>query len=50
MAIYIENGGFGATYAVPIGGLILEKYLNGEISEKKRAVEKRIMTSSLNYD
>ena len=50
MAIYIENGGFGATYAVPIGGLILEKYLKGEISEKKKAVEKRIMESSLIYD
>lgn len=50
MAIYIENGGFGSTYAVPIGGLILEKYLNGEISEQKRAVEQRIMSSSINYD
>ena len=50
MAIYIENGGFGAAYAVPIGGLILEKYLNGEISPKKRAVEERIMSSSIKYD
>jgi penicillin-binding protein 2 len=42
MAIYIENGGFGATYAVPIGGLILEKYLNGEISVIEELAEERL--------
>lgn len=50
MAIYIENGGFGATYAVPIGGLILEKYLTGKISERKKSVEERIMNSVIKYD
>lgn len=47
MAIYIENGGFGAQYAVPIGGLILEKYLKGSISPRKQELEKRMMESSL---
>ncbi len=50
MAIYIENGGFGATYAVPIGGLILEKYLTGKISNRKKSVEERIMNSVIKYD
>ena len=50
MAIYIENGGFGATYAVPIGGLILEKYLTGKISDRKKSVEERIMNSVIKYD
>ncbi len=50
MAIYIENGGFGATYAVPIGGLILEKYLTGKISDRRKSVEERIMNSVINYE
>ena len=29
---YIENGGFGAVYGVPIGALIMEQYLNGSLS------------------
>lgn len=47
IAIYIENGGFGAQYAVPIGGLIMEKYLKGEISPNKKAIEEKMMNSSL---
>lgn len=38
---YIENGGFGAVYGVPIGSLIMEQYLNGSLSpssEKKAQV------------
>ena len=38
VAVYVENGGFGAVYGVPIGALIMEKYLTGtlrEESEKK---------------
>lgn len=38
---YIENGGFGAVYGVPIGALIMEQYLNGSLSpssEKKAQV------------
>ena len=31
IAAYIENGGFGATYAAPIASLMVEKYLNGEV-------------------
>ena len=32
LSVYIENGGFGATIAVPMAKLILEKYLTGEVS------------------
>lgn len=38
---YIENGGFGAVYGVPIGALIMEQYLYGSLSpssEKKAQV------------
>lgn len=32
IAVYVENGGFGAEYAVPIGGLMMEQYLTGKLS------------------
>lgn len=45
VAVYIENGGFGAVYGVPIGGLIIEQYLNGKLSEaselKAQGIENR---------
>ena len=33
VAVYVENGGWGATYGVPIGGLIMEQYIKGKLSE-----------------
>jgi len=41
VAVYVENGGWGATYGVPIGGLIMELYINGKLSEasEKKAQE-----------
>ncbi|MDY5813021.1 MAG: penicillin-binding transpeptidase domain-containing protein, partial [Bacteroides sp.] len=37
VSVYVENGGFGATYAVPIGTLIMEQYLKGKLSEAGEA-------------
>jgi len=34
IAVYIENAGFGATYAAPVASLIIEKYLKGTVSRK----------------
>lgn len=31
ISVYVENGGFGATIALPIAKIILEKYLLGEV-------------------
>lgn len=45
IAVYVENSGFGATWAVPIASLMIEKYLYGEISAKRLHVEKRMMES-----
>ena len=41
VAVYVENGGWGATYGVPIGGLIMEQYIHGKLSEasEKKATE-----------
>ena len=37
IAVYVENGGFGAVYGVPIGALMIEQYLNGTLSEESEA-------------
>ena len=42
ISIIVENGGFGAEYAVPIGRLMIEKYLNGSISESSRWMEDKM--------
>lgn len=34
IAVYVENAGFGATYAAPVASLMIEKYLKGQISNK----------------
>lgn len=47
---YIENAGFGAAYGVPIGSLVMEKYLNGEIAPERKAMEHKMMTDHLHYD
>lgn len=47
ISVYIENGGFGATYAVPIASLIMEKYLKGNISESRKALETRMIEANL---
>ncbi len=42
ISVYIENGGFGATYAVPIGRLMVEKYLKREIPASDKDLENRM--------
>lgn len=32
IAVFVENGGFGAVYGVPIGSLMMEQYLTGQLS------------------
>ena len=34
IAVYVENAGFGATYAAPVASLMMEKYLTGEVTNK----------------
>ncbi len=47
VAAYIENAGFGATYAAPIASLLVERYLNGEISESRQPLEQRMLEANL---
>ena len=45
IAAYVENGGFGATYAAPMASLMVEKYLTGEV--QRTDLEKRMKESNL---
>ena len=45
VAVYVENGGFGAEYGVPIGSLMIEKYLKGEV--KRTEMENQMMNSRI---
>lgn len=45
VAAYVENAGFGATWACPVASLMLEKYLTGEISSNRKYLEDRILTT-----
>lgn len=47
LVVYVENGVWGSRYAAPISGLLIEKYLKREISEKKERLEKRMMEADL---
>lgn len=50
VAVYVENGGFGATFGVPIGSLIMEQYLNGELSPESQAKAEGIRQRPIYYD
>lgn len=40
IAVYVENGGWGANYGVPLGALMMEQYINGGLSpESERKAE-----------
>ena len=45
VAVFVENAGFGATYAAPVASLMIEKYLKGEITNKFQ--EKRMLELNL---
>lgn len=46
VCVYVENAGFGATFGVPIGSLVIEKYLKGEISPERKYIEQRMLESN----
>ena len=49
VAVYVENGGYGAVYGVPIGALIMEKYLTGTLSEESEKKAKNIQQREIYY-
>jgi penicillin-binding protein 2 len=45
IAVYVENAGFGATWAAPIASLMIEKYLSGAVT--RTWLEQRILEANL---
>lgn len=50
IAVYVENGGFGATYGVPIGALMMEQYLTGELSEESQKKARDLASKEIYYE
>lgn len=49
VAVYVENGGWGATFGVPIGALMMEQFIRGELSEASKAKAESIENKTINY-
>ncbi|GAK37674.1 penicillin-binding protein [Bacteroides graminisolvens DSM 19988 = JCM 15093] len=50
IAVYVENAGFGATWAVPIASVLMEKYLKGTLSpERMKTVDEISNTNLIQY-
>lgn len=45
IAAYVENAGFGATWALPVASLMVEQYLTGSISPERQYLEDRILST-----
>ena len=49
VAVYVENGGWGATYGVPIGALMMEQYIRGELSAASQKKAETIQWRHVQY-
>lgn len=47
IAVYVENAGWGGSYAAPIASLMIEKYLNGSISQHRQRIETNMLNANL---
>lgn len=47
LSVFVENGYWGSRYAGRIASLLIEKYLNGEISEENKDREEWVLEHSL---
>lgn len=47
LAVYVENGKWGSTYAAPIASLLIEKYINGSIQKSRLRVEQNMLNANL---
>ncbi len=46
ICVYVQNAGFGATYGVPIGSLLIERYLKGSIAPERKYIEDNMLNSN----
>ena len=50
MSVYVENGGFGTKYGVPMGRVMMEYYLRkGKLSGGGQSVANAMAASSISY-
>lgn len=49
IAVYVENGGFGAVYGVPIGSLMMEQYINGKLTPHDETQAVSIQNRHISY-
>lgn len=47
IAVFVQNAGFGATWAAPIARMMMEKYLNDSLSTRSKADSARIEAANL---
>ena len=47
IAVYIENAGWGGSFATPVAGLMMEKYLRGDIIESRKWIETKMLEADL---
>lgn len=50
VAVYVENGGWGATFGVPIGSLVMEKYLTDTIAPERKYLEDQMLNTKIFYN
>ena len=49
IVVYVENGGWGATYGVPIGALMMDQYLHGHLSEANELLAEDFSNRTVSY-
>ncbi|MDR0988768.1 MAG: penicillin-binding protein 2 [Prevotellaceae bacterium] len=49
IAVYVENGGWGARYGVPYGALMMEQYLTGKLSPASEKLAETLISSVIPY-
>ena len=49
IAVYVENGGYGAEFGVPIGALMMEKYLTDSLTAESEKKAETISKKSIYY-
>ena len=49
IAVYVENGGWGANYGVPLGALMMEQYINGKLSPASETKAETFANKQISY-
>ena len=49
VAVYVENGGWGANFGVPYGAFIMEQYINGRLSAASEKKAQALIDRKINY-